>query len=119
MAMPLDEWLPGQIRNVPFRGTGQSARIQNSNIPMTQTRRPHKRLRLIGVKGVFGRLDFGPSILSFDVAQDGELVELFRVFNFVLRIYRSKGTSVLWAHVLSYGKGLAFSRKIPPLLVSK
>jgi hypothetical protein len=37
-----------------------------------------------------GHLDFGHSILPFDFAQGGELVEPFRVSDFVLRIYGIK-----------------------------
>jgi hypothetical protein len=35
----------------------------------------------------FGHLDFGHLILSFDVAQDGEPVEPFRVSDFGIRIF--------------------------------
>jgi len=47
----------------------------------------------------FNHLDFGHSILSFDWAQDGELVEPFRVSDFVLRIYgfsRDSPYAPLW-----------------------
>ncbi len=40
----------------------------------------------------FGHLDFGHLDLSFDLAQDGEPVEPFRISNFVLRIY----TDIFW-----------------------
>jgi hypothetical protein len=38
----------------------------------------------------FGHLGFGHSILPFDAAQGGELVEPFRVSDFVLRIFNIK-----------------------------
>ena len=70
---------------------------------MTETGSRSGPLRMSGAQTGFGHLDFGPSILPFDLAQGGEsfdsaqdrelverLVEPFRVSNFVLRIYRAK-----------------------------
>jgi hypothetical protein len=52
--------------------------IRNSNFQMTKTPLNYKK----GLE----HWDFGPLILSFDFAQDGELVEPFRISYFVLRI---------------------------------
>jgi hypothetical protein len=57
-------------------------------------------------------LDFGHSILSFDIAQDGELVESFRVSDFVLRIYDIKAETpevplrIASTKAMYFGEGL-------------
>ncbi len=81
--------------------------IRNSNAPMTETGSRSGPLRMSGAETGFGHLDFGPSILPFDLAQGGEsfdcaqdrelverVVEPFRVSYFELRIYRVEGKSI-------------------------
>ncbi len=88
---------------------------------MTETGSRSGPLRMGGAQTGFGHLDFGPSILPFDLAQGGEsfdsaqdrelverLVEPFRVSNFVLRIYRAE-----WER-LQHRYGVLSQRPGPP-----
>ena len=76
-----------EARNPKFTCLRQ-ARIQNPNVPMTKNNQDAVSRPNV-TQTSLGHLDLGHSILPFDVAQGGELVEPFRISDFEFRFFRS------------------------------